>query len=472
MKKVVRKGNYMKSFLKNYKKKIATAFLVVAVAAIGTSQAAAPISLGTAANFAILGGSGVTNADSSTFITGNVGSSPTPAVTGLTAAMVDGILYLDDANSVTASAHADLITAYNAAAGATGGVQGPNDTNGLGGATLAPGVYTYDAAAPWSDGNLTLDGQGNPNAQWIFQIGTALTTPADAKVLLINGASANHVFWQMGSSLTLGANNAFAGNILAHTSITLGGGTLNGRALAITGAVTISVAAEIITVLEPATGNILVYKVTMSGTSARFEAEANEPNGWLLEKGSASGYLVLDVNNSDPNILNDVQYIDYYTEKVNNKPTKMYEIWIPGEDFAQSILPGRPPKGKNITTLNVDLWNGSSFQLTGWSLGTASLTDIGTRDANDKKTKVDVAASLKGSYWYKSGENLNDANEILDEQGTGTLTATLDAKWTKIANDPCDAKGFGGNIVSFLDPNSAKPKGFIYWLKSTGYKLP
>ena len=223
----------------------------------------------------------------------------------------------------------------------------------------------------------------------------------------------------------------------------------------------------------PAYGYILVYKVTMSGTSANFETE---PNGWLLEKGSASGYLVLSVADKDANVLNDVQLVNYYTEKVNNKPTKMYEIWIPGEDFAQNILPGRPPKGENITTLNVDLVNdGSSFQLTGWSLGTNSMTDIGTRDANDKKTKVDVAASLKGSYWYKFGQNLGEAEEILDEQGTGTLTATLDAKWTKTANDPCEVKGFDGDIGAFLDPDSGPPdgpRGLINWLISTGYTPP
>jgi hypothetical protein len=230
----------------------------------------------------------------------------------------------------------------------------------------------------------------------------------------------------------------------------------------------------------PAYGYVLVYKVTASATFAGFEAEANEPNGWLLGKGSASGYLVLDVEDSDPNILNDVQYIDYYTEKVNNKPTKLYEIWTAGKDFLQNILPGFPPKGKNITTLNIDLVNGdSSFELTGWSLGTSSLTDIGTiDDANDRKLKVDVAASLKGSCWYKSGTDLGGVDETLDEQGTGTLTATLDAKWTKIANNPDEAKGFGGDFKAFLDPDSGPPdnpdlpRGLLNWLIYVQKYLP
>ena len=229
-------------------KKLATICLVVAVV-VGTSQATV-IDLGTAANFAVLGGSGVTNASVSTFITGDVGSSPTTAVTGLTPLMVDGILYLT-ADPATALAHTDLIGAYTAAANALGGVAGPTD---LGGATLTAGVYTYDTIALWTAGTLTLDGQSNPSSQWIFQIGSSLAVPASAAVSLINGASANNVFWQIGSSLTLAANNDFAGNILANTSITLGGGILDGRALAINGSVSISAAENIgAPVPEPAT---------------------------------------------------------------------------------------------------------------------------------------------------------------------------------------------------------------------------
>jgi hypothetical protein len=353
-----------------------------------------------------------------------------------------------------------LITAYNVAAGATGGVQGPNDTNGLGGVTLTPGVYTYDSAAPWSDGNLTLNGQGNPNAQWIFQIGTALTTPADAKVLLINGASANHVFWQMGSSLTLGANNTFAGNILAYTSISLGGGTLNGRALAINGAVTISVAETMtVNVPELATGNILVYKVTKSGTNAEFETD---PIGWLLGKSSGIGYLVLDVNDTNANVLNNVQFIDYYTDKTVHPPQKLYEYWTAGPNFTQTILPGLPPKGKDITDIELDLLSGG-IALTGRVLEYNYSTDIGTTPLGVKpKTKVNVATSLKGVCTY------TDVNDI----SYGTLSLTLDSKWTKTANDPCDAKGFGGNIESFLDPTSATPQGLINWLVSKGYHPP
>jgi Ice-binding-like/PEP-CTERM motif len=233
---------------------------IMACACIGAEAQAVVVPLGTAADFAVLGATGVTNTGSSTFI-GDVGSSPTPAISGITASMVTGNLYLA-ADPATILAHTDFIAAYNAAKNAPDGVAGGE----LGGATLAPGVYTYGAgAATWSTAGttLTLDASGDSSAQWIFQIGTTLITPASATVALINGASANNVFWQVGSSATLGGTNTFAGNILADASIGFGGGTLDGRALA-GAAVTISVAENInvpTTVPEPATLCLLGFGV-------------------------------------------------------------------------------------------------------------------------------------------------------------------------------------------------------------------
>jgi hypothetical protein len=194
------------------------------------------IDLGTAANFGLLAGSGITNSSAATSITGDVGSSPTPTVTGLIASQVKGILYTS-ANAATAQAQTDLIVAYNQAAGAVCGT----DLTGtdLGGLTLVPGVYCFSSSAALT-GTLTLDGQGNANAQWVFQIGSTLTTATNATVALINSAVNCNVFWQIGSSATIQTNNTFSGNIIALTSITLDGGTLNGKALARNGAVTIA----------------------------------------------------------------------------------------------------------------------------------------------------------------------------------------------------------------------------------------
>ncbi len=249
---------------------------VLAFASLQTQARA--ISLESAGSFGLLGGTGVSNVGLSVINDGNVGSSPTPAVSGFPPGVVNNGILFTTADPVTAQAHTDLITAYTAAQTAPGGAPGPAD---LGGVSLDPGVYTYASTAPWTAGTLTLNGLGDPNAEWIFQIGSDLTTPAGATVVLINGASPNHVFWQIGSSATLGAANTFAGNILALTSITLGGGTLDGRALAIDGLVSITTA-ETVNVPEPGaslslgTALVMLFAFKMSrsrlklpGTAAR-----------------------------------------------------------------------------------------------------------------------------------------------------------------------------------------------------------
>jgi type VI secretion system secreted protein VgrG len=203
------------------------------------AQAATTITLGTAANFAVLGGSTVTNTGATT-ITGDVGVSPGTSITGFP----PGILIsgaLQAGNPAAAKAQADLTTAYNNAAG-----QGcTNNLTGvdLGGKTLLPGVYCFNSSAQLT-GILTLNFQGNPNAQFIFQIGSTITTASNSSVRLINtgqnSPQACSVFWQVGSSATLGTATAFAGTIMALTSITITTSVaLTGRALAINGAVTL-----------------------------------------------------------------------------------------------------------------------------------------------------------------------------------------------------------------------------------------
>jgi hypothetical protein len=141
-------------------------------------------------------------------------------------------------DSIAGTAQGDLTIAYNNAAGAAGGAVLTAD---IGGQTLAPGVYKTTSAQPTLGitGNLTLAGNG----VYIFQIVSALTTaagPGNSKVILTGGALAHDVFWQIGSSATLGTGSTFAGTIMANVSITAGtGAVLNGRALARTGAVTL-----------------------------------------------------------------------------------------------------------------------------------------------------------------------------------------------------------------------------------------
>jgi hypothetical protein len=257
-------------------KKLAMLLFVLAlcVPALGDANSI-NIDLKTAGNFGALAGSAVTNTGN-TVINGDVGSSPTSTITGFPPGVVNGTLYLA-ANSVVAQAKLDLGDAYLAARDALdGNTSEPND---LSGRTLDPNIYTFGTFGDSVKftGTLTLDGGEDPNAKWLFQIPSTLTTGSDSNVVLINGASARNVFWQVGSSATIGGNNRFAGNILAMTSISLGGGTLNGRALARNGAVTISTA-ETINVPDyvpgeanvPSEANhvpssaILVYKVNQS----------------------------------------------------------------------------------------------------------------------------------------------------------------------------------------------------------------
>jgi uncharacterized lipoprotein YehR (DUF1307 family) len=197
-------------------------------------------SLGTACSFGILAGSTVTNvAGTATSVSGDVGVWPGAAITGFgSPASITGAFHAGDA--VAQTAQGDLTTAYNNAAGAAGGAVLVADIGGL---TLPPGVYRTTSAQPslGITGNLTLDGKGDPNATWIFQIVSTLTTAAgNSQVILINGAQTRNIRWQVGSSATLGTNTVFSGTIMAQASISATtGAKLNGRALARTGAVTL-----------------------------------------------------------------------------------------------------------------------------------------------------------------------------------------------------------------------------------------
>ena len=195
------------------------------------------VTLGSAHTFGVLAGSTITNTGYSV-INGDVGVYPGTAVTGFPPGIVNGTLYTPDDALTLLQAKADLTTAYNAAAGAE--VTETLTGQDLGGLTLAPGVYFFSSSAGLT-GTLRLQDLTNSGGQWIFQIGSDLTTASGSKVL-IDGGTPCDVFWQVGTSATLGTGTVFAGNIMADQSITLEGGTLNGRALAMNAAVTISAA--------------------------------------------------------------------------------------------------------------------------------------------------------------------------------------------------------------------------------------
>jgi hypothetical protein len=208
---------------------------VLLTAAVVSAGGPADASPGAADSFAVLAGSAVTNTATPTIVTGDLGVSPGSAVTGFPPGIVTGGT-IHAADPTAAAAQIDLTIAYNNAAGqpATTDLTGQN----LGGLTLTPGVYKYSSSAQLT-GTVTLSGNG----VFIFQIGSMLTTASASSVLLTNGAQACNVFWQVGGAATgatLGTGTAFRGNILALTSITVNtGATIDGRALARNGAVTL-----------------------------------------------------------------------------------------------------------------------------------------------------------------------------------------------------------------------------------------
>lgn len=194
-------------------------------------------SLGAASIFSVLAKSTVTSAGL-TVVTGNLGVWPGLEVTGFPPGLVVAGT-IDKGGPTSEAAQGSLTTLYDSLKGAPcGTVMTSMD---LSGKTLGPGVYCFASSAAIDVvGTLTLDAKGDPNAFWIFQIGSTLTTPDGAAVTVIGGGSACNVFWQIGSSATIGKTNSFGGNLIAFESITVKtGSSIKGRALARNGAVTL-----------------------------------------------------------------------------------------------------------------------------------------------------------------------------------------------------------------------------------------
>jgi len=197
-----------------------------------TSQAT--VELGGASSLAILAGSAITNTGA-TSVTGNMALSPGSSMGGFPPGILVGVIHIND--EIATQAKLDLTAAYNDAAGRTS-TDIVTLSGNIGGLTLTPGLYKTTSSLAISSGNLTFDAKGDVDAVFIIQIASSLTVTSGRQVFLAGGAKASNIFWQVGSSATFGTTSVFKGTLMVMQSITFNtGATLDGKALARTGAV-------------------------------------------------------------------------------------------------------------------------------------------------------------------------------------------------------------------------------------------
>jgi autotransporter-associated beta strand protein len=395
--------------------------LVAAVASMFLLQDASaqlnPLELGTAADFTVLAGSGITVAGgvNTTTITGHIGSFPTTSITGLGSVILNGVNHAGD--GVTQNAKLNLVAAYDDAVGRLATVTYAPIFD-LGGLVLGAGVYK-DPSSFGITGTLTLDAKGDPNAIWIFQAGSTLITGSSSIVSLIGGAQASNVFWQVGSSATLGTNTNFAGSILASQSITLtSGAVVDGRVLAVNAAVTLDNntiglnnnlvvpvpdAAETLTLTGSVSG--IGKSLTKTGEGALIFSVANTYTGATVVTGGA---LLVNSTAGTGSVSASAGTTLGGTGMIS--PTGANNVTIAG-----SLDPGTPGTNNCVGKLTFTPVNGN---VTFASTGTATF-QLGTNGTHGYSVTYDIA----GFILAVTGASTDGGNDrlLFNSSGAGTL---------------------------------------------------
>ncbi len=393
--------------------------------------------LGNAQNFAVLAKTSVSNTGSSV-VSGEVGVSAGSSVTGFPPGLVEnGTIHNNDA--VAGAAQTALTAAYvNLGARAC---TKPVNTPLTG--TLTPGVYCYDSSAALT-GPVVLDAQGDPAAEFIFKIGTTLTTPSGASVSLINGATACNVYWHVGSSATLGTSTLFVGNILAQVSITANtGASISGRALARTGGVTLdtnAITAPLSCVAAPVNTQTLTFTATVTapGTycnQARVLSYSNITDTFTPV--DLEGEACFTAVESEASIVKDFVAADNTTSLGKNLTVAAN---VPAKLRVRVINTGTGPAANVVVNDALTSGTLANYTVSGFSSGTPNsnggfddtIATLSNTPPNNTATYLyTVAASVDGVYCdtarivsVGSGTIGNGSDEACLTVATANLTIT------------------------------------------------
>ncbi len=462
-----KKVNY---FMNYFKKRFATSFVIFAalfvVASFTPASAQSVPPLGAAESFAVLGGTAIT-ATGSAVISGNVGVSPGSAVTGFPPAVVQNGQIYTGVGSLAGPAQSSALDAYNNLRG-----QPCLPSNNLSGKilgqtpgflSLSPGVYCFDTSAQLN-ATLTLNDGGNPNAIFVFQIGTTLTTASSSQVLMSGGGRGKNVYWQVGTSATIGTSTIFRGNIIANTSITFTtSASTTGRVFALNGASTID-STQIDAVPVP-TAN------TVQFSSSSYSV------------GEGEGFKAITVTRTGD--FSQPASVDY-TSSDHSSPSDFIPCTSPGAglgssrcDFSTRIGTLRFAAGESSKTFNVlisqdnYLEGGETLNLTlsnlsaGSEFGNPSSANLGiTDDATEAATNsVDISADFVRSQYHDFlarepdapglafwTDNIEKCNDPARRPAGQTAAICIDKQRESTA------------IAFFMSPEFQMTGGFVYRL--------